>query len=125
MLLPAATPETRTPAVRPGGRVVALPGAGIDRATGAGVAAQDAGHDHAGHGPAPHVHAEDHAGTQSPDTHAHDTHVHHTQPHDAPRPAVRLGPSVLRLSLGGRLVIAGVLIAALWAVVALVTGGAA
>lgn len=103
MPLSAAAPETRPAAVTTGGRVVALPGAGLDRAP-------NAAHDHAAHDHAAHDHA------------AHD-HAPHS--HGAERPAVRLRPSVLRLSLGGRLVIAGALIAALWTVVALVTGGAA
>lgn len=111
MPLSAATDETRADAQRAGARVVAMPGA----------AAQDpAAHPHEAHPLAAHAAAHDHA---SPG-HAHEAHGH-LHPAAAARPAVRLGPSVLRLSLGGRLVIAGVLIAALWTIVLLVTGGQA
>lgn len=106
MPLSAVTSESRATAVNTGGRVVAL---GLERAPEAADGAPDApqgAHGHAGHDHASHART----GAQT---------------HDIARPPVRLGPSVLRLSLGGRLAIAGTLIAALWAVVALVTGGAA
>lgn len=111
MPLSAVTSESRATAVNTGGRVVAL---GLERAREAADGAPDApqgAHGHAGHDHAGHDHAS-HARTGA-------------QTHDIARPPVRLGPSVLRLSLGGRLAIAGTLIAVLWAVVALVTGGAA
>lgn len=38
-------------------------------------------------------------------------------------PVVKIGPSVLRMSLGMRLALAGILIAVLWVAVALVVGG--
>lgn len=53
--------------------------------------------------------------------HAHGHHHHDAAPRLAP---VRIGASVLRLSLAGRLLVAGVMIAALWGAVALVLGGA-
>ena len=59
--------------------------------------------------------------------HAHGEHSGHSHSeHARPtsrRPDVRIGASVLRLSLLARLGIAGVLLAVLWTTVALVTGG--
>lgn len=56
----------------------------------------------------------------------------HSHPHghrhgdDVSRPApVRVGGSILRLSLGARLAVAGTLLAVLWIAVALVLGGTA
>lgn len=70
--------------------------------------------------PAPspaHAHGE-HSG------HAHSGHAHssHARP-GSRRAEVRIGASVLRLSLAARLAIAGALLAVLWTTVALVAGG--
>lgn len=70
----------------------------------------------------------DHVGAaQGSHTQVHHTHDHHT--HSAApasrRPAVRLGASVLRMSLAGRLALASVLILVMWGAVLLVTGGGA
>ncbi|MFG1371091.1 hypothetical protein V5F32_02840 [Xanthobacter oligotrophicus] len=60
--------------------------------------------------------------------HAHADHVRAGHSHAAParptsgRPEVRIGASVLRLSLLARLAIAGTLLAVLWTVVSLVVG---
>ncbi|MFG1228275.1 hypothetical protein [Xanthobacter wiegelii] len=78
-----------------------------ERATLLGAAA--GGHDHAG---AAHNH------------HGHDHHAHTASPASR-RPPVRLGASVLRMSLAGRIALASVLILVMWGAVLLVTGGGA
>lgn len=83
-----------------------------ERAAPLGVAA--GGHDHAGAAQGSHTH----------DRHTHDHHAHSAAPASR-RPAVRLGASVLRMSLAGRLALAGVLILVMWGAVLLVTGGGA
>ena len=82
------------------------------RATPLGAAA--GGHDHAGAAQGSH--------TQVHHTHDHHTHAASPASH---RPAVRLGASVLRMSLAGRLALASVLILVMWGAVLLVTGGGA
>jgi len=83
-----------------------------ERATLLGAVA--GGHDHAGaaKGSAAQIH------------HAHDHHAHTASPASR-RPPVRLGASVLRMSLAGRLALASVLILVMWGAVLLVTGGGA
>lgn len=46
----------------------------------------------------------------------------HVHPHGTPAPALTIRPSMLRLSLAGRLLIASGLLAVLWTAVALVVG---
>ncbi|NMN56919.1 hypothetical protein FHT36_000797 [Xanthobacter sp. SG618] len=79
-----------------------------DRAAPVGAAAAG-GHDPASHG---------HAGA------AHAPHAHADSPADR-RPPVRIGASVLRMSLAGRLALVSALIIVLWGAVLLVTGGGA
>ncbi len=78
-----------------------------ERAAPLGVAA--GGHDHVG---------------AAQGSHTHHHHAHSAAPASR-RPAVRLGASVLRMSLAGRLALAGVLILVMWGAVLLVTGGGA
>ncbi|WP_237356407.1 hypothetical protein [Xanthobacter sp. YC-JY1] len=78
-----------------------------DRAAPVGAAAAG------GHDPASHGHAAAHA-----------AHAHAASPADR-RPPVRIGASVLRMSLAGRLALVSALIIVLWGAVLLVTGGGA
>lgn len=66
-------------------------------------------------GPDHHAHAH-----RAHDDHAEDLHTHAPP---ATGPALRIGPSVLRMSLTARLVLACSLLAILWTAVALVAGG--
>jgi hypothetical protein len=77
-----------------------------DRATPVGAAGAVGTHDHTG---AVHEHA------------------HHApaRPASGRRPPVRIGASVLRMSLAGRLALVSVLLLVLWVAVLLVTGGGA
>ncbi len=75
-----------------------------DRAAPLGTAGATGGHEHGDHGHGHHAHAAVPAGR---------------------RPPVRIGASVLRMSLGGRLALVSVLLLILWGAVALVTGGGA
>lgn len=79
-----------------------------DRAAPVGAAGAAGGHD-----PASHGHAAAHA-----------AHAHASSPADR-RPPVRIGASVLRMSLAGRLALVSALIIVLWGAVLLVTGGGA
>ncbi len=83
-----------------------------ERATLLGAAA--GGHDHAGAA----------KGSTAQIHHTHDHHAHTASPASR-RPPVRLGASVLRMSLAGRLALASVLILLMWGAVLLVTGGGA
>ncbi|MDI4665949.1 hypothetical protein K9U40_16700 [Xanthobacter autotrophicus] len=69
--------------------------------------------EHSGHAHADHAHADR--------SHADRSHGDHARPAGR-RPEVRIGASVLRLSLAARLAIAGTLLAVLWTAVALVLG---
>lgn len=98
-----------------------------ERATPLGAAA--GGHDHAG--AAQGSHAQIHPAQVHP-AQVHAAQVHAAQVHPARkaspasrRPALRLGASVLRMSLAGRLGLASALILAMWSAVLLVTGGGA
>lgn len=93
----AATPPAREATVRQ------------DRAAPVGAAGAAGGHDPASHG---------HTGA------AHAAHAHAASPADR-RPPVRIGASVLRMSLAGRLALVSALIIVLWGAVLLVTGGGA
>lgn len=75
-----------------------------DRAAPSGAAGTAGGHQHGDHG--------------------HDHHAHAAAP-AAHTPPVRIGASVLRMSLGGRLALVSVLLAVLWGAVLLVMGSGA
>lgn len=64
------------------------------------------------------------AGGHDQGDHGHGHHTHAASPAGR-RPPVRIGASVLRMSLAGRLALVSVLLIVLWSAVLLVTGGGA